>query len=176
MYPWLVLLHVLGVFGFLMAHGISSGVALELRREREPGAHSGAVETFGQHAGPPARLDWYSLSGRADRRVYGEMVGARLDLGFAGAVLSHVHFHERGGIPILQPGAQGRRPGVQGWDEGARARRPGQPGGYRRAADQFDAGSPGRDRIWQHRGHHLVDDFQTVLNEELPRETVEMPN
>lgn len=34
MYPWLVLLHVLGVFGFLMAHGISSGVALSLRRER----------------------------------------------------------------------------------------------------------------------------------------------
>ena len=34
MYRWLVILHVLGVFGFLMAHGISVGVAFTLRRER----------------------------------------------------------------------------------------------------------------------------------------------
>lgn len=33
-YRWLVLLHVLGVFGFLMAHGISAAVAFTLRRER----------------------------------------------------------------------------------------------------------------------------------------------
>jgi hypothetical protein len=36
-YRWLVLLHVLGVFGFLMAHGISVGVAFSLRRERDLG-------------------------------------------------------------------------------------------------------------------------------------------
>jgi hypothetical protein len=35
MYSLLVLLHVLGVFGFLMAHGISIGVAFTLRRERD---------------------------------------------------------------------------------------------------------------------------------------------
>jgi uncharacterized membrane protein len=35
MYRLLVLMHVLGVFGFLMAHGISVGVAFTLRRERE---------------------------------------------------------------------------------------------------------------------------------------------
>jgi len=34
MYQWLILLHVLSVFGFLMAHGISVGVAFALRRER----------------------------------------------------------------------------------------------------------------------------------------------
>lgn len=34
MYRWLVLLHVLSVFGFLMAHGISVSVAFALRRER----------------------------------------------------------------------------------------------------------------------------------------------
>ena len=34
MYQWFVLLHVLSVFGFLMAHGISVGVAFALRRER----------------------------------------------------------------------------------------------------------------------------------------------
>jgi uncharacterized membrane protein len=36
MYPLLVFLHVLGVFGFLMAHGISVGVAFTLRQERNP--------------------------------------------------------------------------------------------------------------------------------------------
>lgn len=35
MYPWLVLLHMLVVFGFLMAHGIAVSVAFNLRRERE---------------------------------------------------------------------------------------------------------------------------------------------
>ena len=35
MYLWLVLLHVLGVFGFLMAHGISVSVAFTLRGERK---------------------------------------------------------------------------------------------------------------------------------------------
>jgi len=34
MYPGLVFLHVVGVFGFLMAHGISAGVAFTLRSER----------------------------------------------------------------------------------------------------------------------------------------------
>jgi hypothetical protein len=34
MYPWLVFLHVLGVFGFLMAHGVSASAAFALRRER----------------------------------------------------------------------------------------------------------------------------------------------
>jgi hypothetical protein len=34
MYPWLVFLHVVGVFGFLMAHGVSAGIAYRLRVER----------------------------------------------------------------------------------------------------------------------------------------------
>ena len=36
MYPILVSLHVAGVFGFLMAHGVSAGVAYRLRSERSP--------------------------------------------------------------------------------------------------------------------------------------------
>lgn len=35
MYLWLVFLHVIGVFGFLMAHGVSAGVYFALRRERD---------------------------------------------------------------------------------------------------------------------------------------------
>ena len=35
MYVWLVLLHVIGVFGFLMAHGVSAGVSFALRSERD---------------------------------------------------------------------------------------------------------------------------------------------
>jgi hypothetical protein len=34
MYQLLALLHIVGVFGFLMAHGISAGVAYQLRSER----------------------------------------------------------------------------------------------------------------------------------------------
>ena len=34
MYSWLVFLHVLGAFGFLLAHGSSAGVSFRLRRER----------------------------------------------------------------------------------------------------------------------------------------------
>src|SRR6478609_7482514 len=35
MYRWLVFLHVLAVFGFLLAHGTAIAVAFRLRRERE---------------------------------------------------------------------------------------------------------------------------------------------
>jgi hypothetical protein len=34
--PWFVLLHILGVFGFLIAHGASVAVAFRLRSERDP--------------------------------------------------------------------------------------------------------------------------------------------
>lgn len=33
-YPWLTFLHILGVFGFLLAHGASASVAFALRQER----------------------------------------------------------------------------------------------------------------------------------------------
>ncbi len=35
MYQWLVFLHVLGVLGFLTAHGASAAITFKLRRERE---------------------------------------------------------------------------------------------------------------------------------------------
>jgi hypothetical protein len=35
LYQWLVLLHVIGAFTFALAHGVSAGVALKLRGERE---------------------------------------------------------------------------------------------------------------------------------------------
>ncbi len=35
MYQWLVFAHVLGVFGFLTAHGASAAIAFKLRGERE---------------------------------------------------------------------------------------------------------------------------------------------
>ena len=35
MYQWVVFLHVLGVFGFLMSHGVSAAVSLKLRGERD---------------------------------------------------------------------------------------------------------------------------------------------
>ena len=35
MYQWIVLIHVIGAFTFALAHGVSAGVALKLRGERE---------------------------------------------------------------------------------------------------------------------------------------------
>jgi uncharacterized membrane protein len=35
LYNWVVFLHVAGAFAFVLAHGVSAGVALKLRRERE---------------------------------------------------------------------------------------------------------------------------------------------
>jgi hypothetical protein len=35
-HQWFVLLHILGVFGFLLAHGASVAVAFRLRSERDP--------------------------------------------------------------------------------------------------------------------------------------------
>jgi hypothetical protein len=37
MYQWLIFLHVLGVFAFLLAHGASAAVAFKPRRERRCG-------------------------------------------------------------------------------------------------------------------------------------------
>lgn len=34
--PWLVLLHVIGAFGFMLGHGVSAHVAFRLRREQDP--------------------------------------------------------------------------------------------------------------------------------------------
>jgi NhaP-type Na+/H+ and K+/H+ antiporter len=36
MYSWLVFLHVLGIFGFLIAHGASASVFFALKKERNP--------------------------------------------------------------------------------------------------------------------------------------------
>src|SRR6266545_8083830 len=36
MYQFWVFVHLAGVFGFLLAHGVSAAVALSLRRERDP--------------------------------------------------------------------------------------------------------------------------------------------
>ncbi|MFN2545548.1 MAG: hypothetical protein ABR600_13410 [Actinomycetota bacterium] len=36
MYPWWVFIHLVGVLGFLLAHGVSVGVLFSLRGERDP--------------------------------------------------------------------------------------------------------------------------------------------
>lgn len=35
---WIVFIHIVGVFAFLLAHGVSAGVILRLRSERDPAA------------------------------------------------------------------------------------------------------------------------------------------
>ena len=36
MYEWLVLIHILGVLGFMFTHGVAAAMALRLRHERNP--------------------------------------------------------------------------------------------------------------------------------------------
>ncbi|HET8587865.1 MAG TPA: DUF2269 family protein [Candidatus Limnocylindria bacterium] len=36
LYPWVVFLHVLGAFGFVMAHGASAFVSISMRRQASP--------------------------------------------------------------------------------------------------------------------------------------------
>jgi hypothetical protein len=38
LHTWVVFIHIAGVLGFLIAHGVSAAVALRLRSEREPAA------------------------------------------------------------------------------------------------------------------------------------------
>jgi uncharacterized membrane protein len=42
-----VFLHIVGVFGFLLSHGVSVSVAFRLRREREPARISALLELSG---------------------------------------------------------------------------------------------------------------------------------
>jgi hypothetical protein len=50
MYPWIVFLHMVFVFGFLLAHGISAGVILQLRNENEPERMKALLDLSGQSA------------------------------------------------------------------------------------------------------------------------------
>jgi hypothetical protein len=51
MYRWLVFLHIIGLFTFLMAHGVSAGVALRVRSEREVGRLQGMLQLSGRSIG-----------------------------------------------------------------------------------------------------------------------------
>jgi plastocyanin len=44
MYDWWVFVHLVGVFGFLIAHGVSVGVLFRLRTERDPSRVAGLLE------------------------------------------------------------------------------------------------------------------------------------
>jgi len=43
-YAWALFLHLASVFGFLMAHGVSAGTSLQLRKERAEGPARALVE------------------------------------------------------------------------------------------------------------------------------------
>src|SRR3954447_20399269 len=47
MYEWWVLLHLAGVFTFLLAHGVSVGVLFRLRKERDPAKVATLLELSG---------------------------------------------------------------------------------------------------------------------------------
>lgn len=48
MYQWWVFVHLLGVLGFLLAHGVSVGVLFSLRGERDPARIRALLQLSGQ--------------------------------------------------------------------------------------------------------------------------------
>jgi len=46
-YSWLVLAHVIGGFGFVLGHGVSAHVAIQLRRERDPARVAALLDLSG---------------------------------------------------------------------------------------------------------------------------------
>jgi plastocyanin len=57
MYDWWVFVHLAGVFGFLIAHGVSVGVLFRLRTERDPSRVAGLLE----FSGSSVRLFYVSM-------------------------------------------------------------------------------------------------------------------
>ena len=51
MYQWWVLIHIVGVIGFLLAHGISVGTALRVRNERDPDRIRALLQVSGSATG-----------------------------------------------------------------------------------------------------------------------------
>jgi hypothetical protein len=50
-YPWIVLLHVLGAFGFVLAHGASAFAAIRIRSERDPARVAALLDMSGTSLG-----------------------------------------------------------------------------------------------------------------------------
>jgi hypothetical protein len=50
-YPWIKLLHVIGAFGFVLAHGASAFAAVRIRDEREPGRVAALLDLSGMSLG-----------------------------------------------------------------------------------------------------------------------------
>lgn len=50
-YPWIKLLHVIGAFGFVLAHGASAFAAMRIRDEREPGRVAALLDLSGTSLG-----------------------------------------------------------------------------------------------------------------------------
>lgn len=58
MYQWFVFMHLVGVFGFLIAHGVSVGVAFRLRTERDPARIAALLDVSSRSIGPM----WLSIA------------------------------------------------------------------------------------------------------------------
>ena len=50
-YPWIKLLHVVGGFGFVLAHGASAFAAIRIRTEREPSRVAALLDVSGASMG-----------------------------------------------------------------------------------------------------------------------------
>ena len=153
MHRWWVFLHVLGVFGFLMAHGVSAYASLRLPRERRPRSREPAPRALRLLGVVHVELDGRPPARRHRRGVHGALLGAGMDLG-----------RDRGPAP-------GDRRDVRDGDELGRApardlgrdgrREPGRLAGAVRGDRAVEAAVHDReDQLRRARGAALVDAVQ----------------
>jgi hypothetical protein len=90
-YQWWKFVHVLGVFAFLLSHGVSVGVAVRLRRERDPVR----VLTLVQFSASSISAFYVSLL---------VIVGAGVALGFLGHWWSYIWIWTAIGILVATMG------------------------------------------------------------------------
>ncbi|HEY3211404.1 MAG TPA: hypothetical protein VGL18_16745 [Actinomycetota bacterium] len=79
MYQFWVFVHLIGVFGFLLAHGVSAAVGMSLRRERDPQGVRALLELFSWTLGAfyvSFLVLWLEGSSRASWATGGDRAGS----------------------------------------------------------------------------------------------------
>lgn len=126
MYHWLVYIHVLATFAFLLTHGVSSVVALRLRRQRDPAVARAWLElnTSGSMVAALYGTLLTLCSQWHRQRLPGRLVGPGLDLALPGPAHRHHRVHVPHRFPPLQPRASGVGHGLV---DGRKEHPPGEP-------------------------------------------------
>ena len=111
MYQWLVLLHILGAFGFVLAHGASTFAALGLRKERDLDRVRALLDLSNGSQGA-AFISLLVMAVRYLGCVHIWVVGELLAMGFRGALAGGYGRDVCDRPSLLQSSSQSRGPAI----------------------------------------------------------------